>query len=392
MRRLSRPSSLTVWLLWHAAAVVVMTLIPSQLRLGPLVSLPDWEIAFLIEIAATYLASILILTLWTRGGRTVSLLELVLIVSGVFGSYCLFLLLTASPYSRTFLAAACVLTPFFIALSFALGASLQKVMIVVLTATAVLMQLAGSKPNELLTSALHLDPGPQLVKTVIDTQLYFVESLSFVHHFDVCPTAAGSCRAPGNGGGISRFAGGYLLSTGEGALYFVELDKRTDALKVRRLPDRVPINEDEYVSKLGENVLHTFRVTGILVQDKGPAFTLFAAHHFWKTDQNCGVLRVSKLEGESATFLAGKGDAKWQTLHETAPCLSARNGSITAGSESGGRMTFVGDGNLLLTVGDHEWDGLAQNPAMAQEPNASYGKTVIIHLRTGACGNLQPGS
>src|SRR4029453_15043188 len=63
------PPSLTVWLLWHAAAAVVVTLIPSQLRLGGLMSLPDCQIAFLIEIAATYLASILVLTLWTRGGR-----------------------------------------------------------------------------------------------------------------------------------------------------------------------------------------------------------------------------------------------------------------------------------------------------------------------------------
>src|SRR4030095_5866299 len=382
-RRLSRPPSLTVWLLWHAAAAVVVTLIPSPRRLGGLMSLPDWQIAFLIEIAATYLASILVLTLWTRGGRSVWLLELGLIVSGVSGSYGLFLLLTESPYSRTVLAAACVLTPFFIGLSFILGASLQKVVIVILTAAAVLLQMAEHKAYELLTRALHLGPSPQLMKAVIDTQLYFVESLSFVHHFDICPTAAGSCRTPGNGGGISRFAGGYLLSTGEGALYVVELDKRNDALKVRSLPDRVPINEDEYVSKLGENVLHTFRVTYIRVRDKGPAFTLFAAHHYWKNDQNCGVLRVSKLECEYATFLAGKGDAKWQTLYETTPCLSARNGSITAGRESGGRMTLVADGNLLLTVGDHGWDGLAQKPAMAQEPNASYGKTVMIDLRTG---------
>jgi cytochrome c2 len=383
MRRLSRPPSLTVWVLWHAAAVVVMTLVPSQLRLGTLVSLPPWAATFLVELAATYVASIVILTFWTRGGRTVSLPELVWIVSAVFGSYCLFLLLTESPYSRSILAAAAVLTPFFIGLSFILGTSLQKLFVVLLTSAAVLMQLAGPKPNELLTRALHLGPVPKMIKTVIDTQLYFVESLSFVHYFDVCPTAGGPCRTPGNGGGIARFAGGYLLSTGEGALYLVERDKRSEALKVRSLADRVPINEKEYVAELGEDALHTFRVTGILVQDRGSAFTLLAAHHYWKVDQKCGVLRVSKLEGEYAVFLAGKEGAKWQTVYETGPCLEARNGSITAGSESGGRMTFVGDGNLLLTVGDHGWDGLAQRPAMAQEPNAAYGKTVLIDLRTG---------
>src|SRR4030095_2917304 len=116
---------------------------------------------------------------------------------------------------------------------------------------------------------------------------------------------------------------------------------------------RVTSNEDEFVSKLGENVLHTFRVTYIRVRDKGPAFTLFAAHHYWKTDQNCGVLRVSKLECEYATFLAGKGDAKWQALYETTPWRWARNGRLDARGESGGRMALVGDGNLLLTVGDH---------------------------------------
>src|SRR4029453_5919125 len=97
MRRLSRPPSLTVWVLWHAAAVVVMTLVPSQRGVGCLGALPPWESTFLVQIAATYVASILILTFWTRGGRTVSLPELVWIVSAVFGSYCLFLLLTESP-------------------------------------------------------------------------------------------------------------------------------------------------------------------------------------------------------------------------------------------------------------------------------------------------------
>ena len=385
MTRFSRPSSLAVWLLWHSAAVVTITLIPSQLWMADAVwSLPTHYTAFLSGIAATYLISIFILTLWTRRERTVSLLELVCIVTAVFGSYFLILLLAESYYSRVLLAAACVLIPFFIGLSFTLGASVQKLMIVILTSTTFLMQLAGPRPNELLTRALHLGPKPQVVKTVIDTQLYAVESLSFRHYFDVCPTATGSCKTPGNGGGISRFAGGYLLSTGEGVLYGLELDKRNGALKVRALPYRVPINTDEYVAKVGENVLNTFRVTDILVQDKGPAFTLFAAHHYWKADENCGVLRVSKFEGEYATFLAGKGDAKWSTVFETAPCISAHNGSITSGSESGGRMAFAGDGNLLLTVGDHGFDGLARKPIVAQDPNTAYGKIVLIDLRTGA--------
>jgi len=84
MMRLSRSPSLVVWLLWHSAAVVAITLIPSELRLARAVwSLPTPDLAFLIGIAATYLVAIFILTFWTRRERTVSLLELVGIVTAV---------------------------------------------------------------------------------------------------------------------------------------------------------------------------------------------------------------------------------------------------------------------------------------------------------------------
>jgi len=384
MTRVSRPPSLAVWLVWHASAVVAITLIPSQLRLARAVwSLPDDYISFLMGIAAAYVITVLILTFRTRQKRTIALLELACTIAAVFGIYFLILLLAGSYYSRPLLAAACVLTPIFVGLSFTLGASVQTIVIVVLTSTTFLMQLLGPRPNELLTRALHLGPKPQVTRTAIDTLLYPVESLSFSHYFDVCPTESGLCRTPGNGGGISRFTRGYLLSTGEGALYFLTLDKKNDGLKVTALPYRVPINADEYIAKVGENVANTFRVTDILVQDKGRTFALFAAHHYWKTDKNCGVMRVSKLEGEYATFVAGKGDAKWQTVYETAPCLSAHNGNLTRGSESGGRMAFVGDEKLLLTTGDYQFDGLERKPIMAQDPNTSYGKTILIDLRTG---------
>ena len=385
MRTLTRPPSLVVWLLWHAVAAAAITLIPSQLRLARSVwALPAEEIAFLIGVAATYLVSILILTLRTRRQRSISLLELACTAGAVFGSYFLIVLLSESYYSRGLLAPACILAAVFVVLSFVLRASVQALVIALLGSAIFLMQLSGPKPNELLTRALHLGPKPRLTKTLIDTLLYPVESLSFSHYFDVCPAAGGLCRTPGNGGGISRFAGGYLLSTGEGALYFLVLDKQSDALKVKALPYRVPINADEYVAKVGENVLNTFRVTDILVQDKGRTFTLFAAHHYWKADKNCGVMRVSKLEGEYAAFVAGKADAKWQTVYETTPCLTAHDGNLTRGSESGGRMAFVGDGKLLLTTGDYQFDGLERKPIMAQDPNTAYGKTVLIDLQTGA--------
>ncbi len=383
--QISRPVSLTVWTLWHCVAAVTLALVPSQLRTGKSFwSLDAEHSTFLIGLAATYLLSIFALTVLIQRRKGIALTEMIVVVFAVFGGYFLYLLITESFYSRTLLAAAVMLSAVFIALSFSLKTRIQTVVLAIIAVLTLSLQALGSKPTEYLTEVLDLGPKPQTSKKVLNTMLYSVSSLTFSHYFDVCATENGRCRKPGTGGGISRFDGGFLLATGEGLLHFFELDPDTETLRTKPLPLRVPINTDSYESSVGENILNTFRVTDILVQDKGADFVLLVAHHFWKADDSCGVLRVSKVESEYSEFLSGNGNIQWQTLYETQPCLPATGGHLTRGSESGGKMVLVDNDTLLLTVGDHQYDGVDRTPVMAQDATTDYGKTLLIDLRTGS--------
>ena len=52
------------------------------------------------------------------------------------------------------------------------------------------------------------------------------------------------------------------------------------------------------------------------------------------------------------------------------------------GEEIGGRLALLDANTLLLTQGDHGFSGIEGAVAFAQDPQATYGKTIRIDLRT----------
>ena len=75
--------------------------------------------------------------------------------------------------------------------------------------------------------------------------------------------------------------------------------------------------------------------------------------------------------------ILGSG-ANWRTIWESTPGLPSRPGIDVL--ESGGRLAWRGPHTLLLTVGDHSYDGVSPGePEVAQDPTATYGKTMLIH-------------
>ena len=83
---------------------------------------------------------------------------------------------------------------------------------------------------------------------------------------------------------------------------------------------------------------------------------------------------------------SGPGD--WQTVFESQPCLpltgerAMRGKNPFRGEEIGGRLMLLDANTLLLTVGEHGYSGIEGWVAFAQDPQASYGKTIRIDLRT----------
>jgi glucose/arabinose dehydrogenase len=127
-----------------------------------------------------------------------------------------------------------------------------------------------------------------------------------------------------------------------------------------------------------------FRVADVVARREGGATRIYVSHHYWKREQKCFVARVSTTTLPAASADPGAAGARWETVFETEPCLpvAPARGEAFAGQQIGGNLEFLGDNKLLLTVGDHQFDGWYRPTNYVQDPHAHYGKTVLIDIRT----------
>ncbi|MEP7244632.1 MAG: PQQ-dependent sugar dehydrogenase [Gammaproteobacteria bacterium] len=197
------------------------------------------------------------------------------------------------------------------------------------------------------------------------------------------------------GGGLTRLGGGELLATGDGDLYEVTAKSLQDPLTIRRLALHVPINPGDMVAD-GRSAMDVslFRVMDILVSESGGRVTLFAAHHYWHRDRHCFVQRVSRWEGTADELRRAPANTSWQVLYDTAPCLrteDVQRTPYTGFVESGGRLARVDDHHLMLSTGDHEFDGLHSKEIAPQDPTSGYGKMILIDIRDGKAAEYSNG-
>lgn len=187
------------------------------------------------------------------------------------------------------------------------------------------------------------------------------------------------------GGGFARFGGRYLLVTGDGRFVFITRDPKTESLSFRQVAGRAPLNAEDFAESTGDNVnTKWFRVAGVLAQERGDKVRLFVSHHYWKTAEKCVVARVSEAEGDPRTFGDDAKSLNWRTVFETTPCLAMKSHSNPfAGHQIGGRLALIGPQELLIALGDQEFDGFNGEPDLVQDRKASWGKTILIHLDRG---------
>ena len=175
------------------------------------------------------------------------------------------------------------------------------------------------------------------------------------------------------------------------------MEPGSHALQVETLPHEVPINIAQfeagarrvYAQAIGDWVESTrFRVSGILLEQAGERTRIYAAHHWWNDRDSCFVMRVSVIEGTLAQLRDPAAPIAWRTLFESRPCLPLNvdnpRGPRFEGLESGGRMLRFDADTLLLSLGDHGFDGLNRREALAQDPAASFGKLLRLSTTDGS--------
>jgi hypothetical protein len=177
------------------------------------------------------------------------------------------------------------------------------------------------------------------------------------------------------GGSIAQLGGGFLVVTAIGDFYRLSWAGNGNTFRAQKLPLSVPFNRPALLKESGAGAAAPFRITDLLVDERSDAARLYVAHHYWDPATRCVTLRVS------STTLTATGEAagEWNTLFDSQPCLPV--GKLWPMGEqadrSGGRLARHERG-VLLTVGDHGFDGLEGVDSFPLEPGNSYGKILLI--------------
>jgi len=377
---------------WHILVCVLLLMLPAlKLRVAFWSSdYPQYPWIF----AGAYALAVIALAMVRGGGRRLGIATVVVVMMAAFGLGFLYFLLHKPPadvprsiIAAVFGAAVLLGTVGFVLRRF--RAAAVSALAVVLAATVGLQLLRAYGPTR---------SQMEQVQSTISTGFYTLHSVTYRN------------AMPGTdvrGGGISLIGDQYLLATGDGRLYVFGWQGDKDTLSIKPLPFHVPLNIDEFTAdanpggyagkpnggdasdRLQGVQTWQFRVADVRVQEHGDDVRVFVSHHYWKRDQKCFVVRVSSMSGTRAAFLAGDPTLHWDTVFESTPCLPLRGENSVhennpfAGMEIGGRLGFIADDQLLLTLGDHDFTGVETKQMFSQEPQVSYGKTILIHLKEG---------
>jgi cytochrome c2 len=379
---------------WHAAILVILLwLLPAALFGSPSFSVTGLNKQILEGFAAAYFAAVTAYLILVFGFGSPRILTALLVAAGALAvAYLGLLLLSSGAYSRALILAGTALVAIGLVVpSIAPGPLRLPVGSVTLAALVGVLLIAigrdrGTADGFLVTLTQRLSGRAAKAarskhSDVLRTSAYTLSATYYSGYFT--PYEA---RAQGGAVAPDPSGRGYLLVRSRGDLYRLNFDDAGE-LHVEPIGLRVPINNAEFeadVPKVGI-LTEDFRVADILALPNKDRTRIFASHHFWIRKDKCFVVRVSTIIIPREGRLPDAASRQWQTVYESQPCLPLKHtrGSSFAGLQIGGRLKALGENRLLLTVGDHQFDGWFGTPNYVEDPRASYGKTILIDLAKG---------
>lgn len=344
----------------------MLLFLPVRVLLGQ----PAWSVdaaqwPAVIGTSIAYLASALLLVAaWNRPRRPGMLLSLVVLVVLLSCFHLVLLLYPGIWYSRRLVLAGTVLAGALIVMPVLLPRRGLRV------ATALLLIVAFG-------AAVRLRPPAEASVAAA------ARTLLTSHGAVTATTYSARIPMPSRGGGIAAYDDGYILATADGDVYRLTWPGSTDSLAVSALPFHVPMNRAAFAADMPPEIdPEWFRVAHVLARPRGDSLELVVSHHYWHSLEQCFVMRISTLTLARDELEHGGPGERWQTLYDTRPCLRLKEhprGVPFAGPHMGGRLADAGDGRLLVTSGDHQFDGLNSVDVVSQDTAGDYGKVLLVH-------------
>lgn len=184
------------------------------------------------------------------------------------------------------------------------------------------------------------------------------------------------------GGSIAVLGDGFIVVTAAGDFYRLTWVPGSNTLKSQKLALTAPFNRAALFKESGEDAARPFRILDLLAEDRNGTVRVYVAHHYWNPAERCVALRVS-----SAPLLenAAAANAAWETMFESRPCLPVgKMWPMGEQADRGGGRLARHQYGVLVTVGDHGFDGLEGVESFPQDPTAHYGKVMLLDLAGGA--------
>lgn len=359
------------WVIWHGLAAIVLVFAPFLLTGTDISSISRDDASFMLILCALFLTAaavsgLVILRRQRSGGVPAALL-----VIAVLGPSVVAVLLSAKLASTPLYAAAVLIMAGLLAIPLAISrhwkiavAALAAISAATLTATdlTALFDRAGNGPAQDLS---------------IKTHFFDLRADRFPSPFP----------KSGRGGAIASIDEAFIVANRTGQIFQFGWTDMADAPQIMPTSLQVPINVEAFEADIPPTVDHLkFRVADIHVWKTADRTELLASHHYWDEDRDCFTVRISATDVDTS-LAAGLGSTnQWRTVFETEPCMPLKTRAHPfGGQQAGGRMVQYDDNTILVTIGDHEFDGEGSDTdsVVPQDATYSYGKTLLVDLRNG---------
>lgn len=241
----------------------------------------------------------------------------------------------------------------------------------------------------------------RFVPQLRNSDVVFSERTTNLHSLTITRIKIGN--GLGSGGGLAELAGYVLFASSKGRLGY--LGQHNDLHSINAtVPMGLDALRDSPLYKDPLFSFSSFRVAGLLAIQIGPStFRLFVSHHHYRAGcMEFGVSSILLEADEKGVRVAPTsqpdvvGSVEYTSSSEAVPpswndvfvarpnCIRTKDRNWPFGGvQAGGRLAQLDDHTVLLSIGDHQFDGFNDAWAVSMDPTTDLGKIVKIDIRTG---------
>jgi aldose sugar dehydrogenase len=186
------------------------------------------------------------------------------------------------------------------------------------------------------------------------------------------------------GGALVEIAGHIVFASPLGRFNYLSPENELGSLQLQAPNNLEAIRQSSLVNDPLINIAE-FRVHDLAARQTGPhAWELYASLSRFG-GENCYQFKVVRARLLALHDSLAAQSPDWEEVYTARPgCIPNKDrGWLFQGMEAGGRMAFTADHIMLISVGDHQFDGFNDARSVAMDPGWDLGKIIELDVNTG---------